>query len=108
MLTARDLLHTRMGQEANNAVTQFIANFERATGFKHPTTPLAGAATLMHAPVAAATLIGAVVYGTGAKITDKALIGLRKAIESPQYSLQAAEKAAIISMIHQYREENAE
>ena len=108
MLTARDLLHTRMGQEANNAVTQFIANFERATGFKHPTTPLAGAATLMHAPVAAATLIGAIVYGTGAKITDKALIGLRKAIESPQYGLKAAEKAAIISMIHQYREENAE
>ena len=103
LLTARDILHERIKLDAGNAITRFVANFERASGFRHPTTYLAAKATIADLPVAATTLMGAVMYGTGAKIKDSTLIALRKAVESPQYSLKAAEKASIIALINEYR-----
>jgi hypothetical protein len=103
LLVAQELLHTRMGQEARTAVGRFIEGFERASGFKHPTTPVAFSTTVQNVGVAATALLGAVVYGTADKIPTASLAALRTAIEAPQYGLKAAEKASILALIEEYR-----
>jgi len=114
LLSARDTLRPRSIAEKGNAITRAIDALERDTGVKHPTTPLALAATGSNPIVASAT--AALAAGIGiTKALDKAsriayvrLVGeLEKLINKggPKAAQLQADKAIILSILNSNREE---